>query len=155
MISPETLRRFPFFFGLDESQLKALAMIADHSDLAQGATIFDEENPADKFYLLVDGSVDLYIKSEEENNPASRREFAVGDINPGEVFGIGSLFEPYKYNVTARCSVPCVVLEFDSLSLRAIFQVDKYFAYQFLLHASKALMDRLTAARVQLAAAWS
>jgi CRP-like cAMP-binding protein len=155
MISPETLRRFPFFFGLDESQLKALAMIADQSDLASAPTIFEEGNPANKFYLLVDGSVDLYVKSEEEYNPASRREFAVGEINPGEVFGIGTLLEPYKYSVTARCPVNCVVLEIDGLSLRAIFQVDKIFAYLFMLHTSKALIERLTSARVQLAAAWS
>ena len=31
MISIETLRRFPFFNGLDEAQLQALAMLADEN----------------------------------------------------------------------------------------------------------------------------
>ena len=92
MISIETLRRFPFFNGLDEAQLQALAMLADENKADAKELIFEEGSAANKFYFLVSGNVDLYIKSEEENDPGSRRDYAVGEINPGEVLGIQRAF---------------------------------------------------------------
>ncbi len=155
MISPEVLRRFPFFFGFDDSQLKALAMIAEEQEIEPKSTLFEEGQPAQKFYLLLSGSVDLYVKSEEENNPASRRDFAVGEVNPGEVFGISTLLEPYQYQVSARSPLAGQMIEFDGVALRALLQIDKGFGYQLMLQTSKSLMSRLAATRVQLAAAWA
>jgi CRP/FNR family transcriptional regulator, cyclic AMP receptor protein len=155
MISPEFLRRFPFFFGFDDVQLKALAMIADQREAAEKETIFEEGAPAHKFYLLVDGSIDLYIKSEEENNPASRRDFAVGEINPGEAFGFSTLLEPYIFSVTARSAVTSKIIEFDGANLKALIEDDKGFGYQLLLQVSRSLVERLYSTRVQLGAAWA
>jgi len=155
MISPEILRRYPFFYGFDDTQLKAVAMITDERELSANTTLFEEGTPAQKLYLLVDGSIDLYIKSEEENNPGSRRDFAVGEINPGEVFGISALLEPYIFSVSTRSARGSKLIEFDGASLRALIQVDKPFAYQLMLQTTKALMGRLNSTRVQLAAAWA
>lgn len=155
MISPEILRRFPFFYGFTDAQLKALAMIAEERDLSADTAIFEEGNPAQKFYLLVDGSIDLYIKSEEENNPGSRRDFPVGEINPGEVFGIATLFEPYVFSVTTRSANASKLIEFDGPSLRALTQVDLSLAYQLMQQSARTLLGRLNSTRVQLAAAWA
>lgn len=155
MISPEKLRRFPFFVGFDDAQLKALAMIAEEHTVEAKATLVDEGKPAQKFFLLVDGSIDLYIKSEEANDPASRRDFAVGEINPGEVFGISTVLEPYIYATTVRSATASQVIEFDGAALRELMQHDKAFAHQLMLQIAQALMSRLNSTRVQLAAAWA
>ena len=97
MISPEILRRYPFFGSLSDAQIKAMAMIAEEETISKGAVICEEGKPARAFYLLVDGGVSLYYKSDEEFNPKSRKDFLVGEINPGEVFAISALVEPYKY----------------------------------------------------------
>jgi CRP/FNR family transcriptional regulator, cyclic AMP receptor protein len=155
MISPEVLRRFPFFFGFDDSQLKALAMIAEEYEVDKYATIFGEGEPARKFYLLAEGSIDLFVKSEEQNNPASRKEFSVGEINPGEVFGINSILEPYQHGFTERAGQTSKIIEFDGAALRALIEVDKNFAYRLILQIAKSLMERLYSTRVQLGAAWA
>ncbi len=155
MISPEKLRRFPFFVGFDDAQLKALAMIADEHEVGAKITFFEEGHPAQKFFLLVDGSIDIYIKSEEDNDPASRRDFAVGEINPGEVFGISAVLKPYIHNTTMHSAVNSKVIEFDGAALRALMQSDQGFAHQIMLQIAQALMGRLNSTRVQLAAAWA
>ncbi len=155
MISPEVLRRFQFFSGLEDHQLKALAMIAEERAVEANATLFEEGSPAKKLYLLCNGSVDLYIKSEEENVPASRRDFAVGEINPGEVFGFSTLLEPQRGRVTARCAGRGDLIEFDGAAVNALMQVDKGLAYLFMFHTANTLMERLISTRVQLAAAWA
>ena len=154
MISLETLRRFPFFNGLDEAQLQALAMLADENKADAKELIFEEGSAANKFYFLVSGNVDLYIKSEEENDPGSRRDYAVGEVNPGEVLGISALLEPFVYRVTARTAQASHWIEFDAVGLRAVSQVDQRLAYQLTLQVAIALMERLQSTRVQLAAAW-
>ncbi len=155
MISPEKLRRFPFFVGFDDVQFKELAMIAEEYEVGARATLFEEGQPAQKFYLLVDGSIDIYIKSEEENDPASRRDFAVGEVNPGEVFGISALLEPNVYGTTMRSAITSKVIEFNGEALRALMQNDRSFAQQLMLQIAQALMSRLNSTRVQLAAAWA
>jgi hypothetical protein len=42
MISPELLRRYPFFGLLTEAQLKAIAMIAQETNFTDGTQIFKE-----------------------------------------------------------------------------------------------------------------
>ena len=66
MISPEILRRYPFFGALSDAQIKAIAMIAEEEQYAKGAVICEEGQPAKAFYLLLEGGVCLYYKSEEE-----------------------------------------------------------------------------------------
>jgi CRP-like cAMP-binding protein len=155
MISPELLRRFPFFAGFNDNQLKSLAMIAEENNVLAHATIFEEGKKAENFFILISGSVDLSIKSEEVNTPGSMREFAVGEINPGEVFGINALLEPYKHGFTERAAQDCKLIEFDGLALRTLMEEDKDLAYQLMLQISRTLIDRLYSTRIQLAAAWA
>jgi len=155
MISPEVLRRFPVFVGFNDAQLKALAMIADERELEANKLIFEEGASAKKLYLLVNGSIDLYMKSEEEYDPTSRRDFSVGEINPGELFGISSLLDPPKYSVAAISAQASTLIEFDANALRALAQEDNYFAYNMMHQIMKSLIQRLKSTRVQLAAAWA
>ena len=47
MISPELLRRHPFFSPFNDRQLKALAMISEGENVEAGQTIIKEGHPAD------------------------------------------------------------------------------------------------------------
>jgi CRP/FNR family transcriptional regulator, cyclic AMP receptor protein len=155
MISPEILRKFPYFYGFSDTQLRELAMNAEAVETTKGNNVFEEGQSAEKFYLLVDGSIDLYVKSEEEYDPASRRDFSVGEVNPGETFGFSALWEPYRFQLTAKAAQNSQLIEFDGSGLSEIMKTDKEFAYTFMEHAAKALMERLSYTRIQLAAAWA
>ena len=60
MISPELLRRFPFFNFMDEAQLKAVAMIAEELTYEKDEVIVEAGKPADHFFFLIDGDVAYY-----------------------------------------------------------------------------------------------
>ena len=155
MISPELLRRYPFFGPFGDEQLKEIAMLADEVTVDAGEQLFEECETADTLYLLLEGSIDLYYKSEEEYHPKDSKEFSVGEINPGEIFAISAVINPYVLNATARVSRKAHLVKFNAKALRELFEKDPRMGYIAMHQVTKAIMERLAYTRVQLAAAWA
>jgi CRP-like cAMP-binding protein len=153
MVSPELLRRYPYFAKLTDTQLRAIAMIAEETSCDTGSALLQEREPADWFFILIEGGIDLTYKSEETYHPKTSKVFQVGEVNPGEVFGISSLVEPFLYNATATASLRCRVIKFDAKALRALADLDCSLGYNLMQQVAKAVMERLTYTRIQLAAA--
>ena len=153
MISPELLRRYPYFARLSDVQLRAIAMLADEMDAAQDSILLEERAPADWLFLLIEGSIDLSYKSEEPYHPKTTKIFPVGEINPGEIFGISSLVEPHQYNATATASKDSKIIRIDAKALRTLADLDCSLGYVLIQQVAMAIMDRLASTRVQLAAA--
>jgi len=153
MISPELLRRFPFFGNLENSQLVAISIIAEEETFNNGDTIFQERSPAESLFLLEEGSIDLYFTVVDNFHPELRQEFSIGEINPGEPFGISALIEPYVLTATARVSSPSRVIRINAAALRATMDTDQSLAYTLMQKIAKAAIDRLNDTRIQLAAA--
>ena len=107
MISPELLRRYPFFGQLSDANLKALAMVSELEEVKAGTPIFAEGQPAEFMYFLLEGSIDLTYAVGEGLNPKTRKIFEVGEINPEEVFGISALVEPFTINANGTAAVDC------------------------------------------------
>lgn len=149
MISPELLRRYPFFCCLDDAQQKAVAMIAEEISVPAGTVLFEEGQPADTLYFLLEGSVDLYFTVPGEGSKPGK-EFWVGEINPGEPLGISALIEPYRLTAMARAGAPSRLLKVNAAALRALCEVDNRMAYALMRQVAKAAMERLHATRVQM-----
>lgn len=155
MISPELLRRYPFFAPYSDAQLREIAMLSDEITAEAGTTLFEECQAADWFYLLIDGGIDLYYKSEEQYHPKTKKEFSVGEINPGEVVAISAMIDPYVLNATARVSKDSRLIKTDAKAFRALFKKDPQLGYITMHQIAKSTMERLAFTRVQLAAAWA
>lgn len=155
MISPELLRSYPFFGQLDESQLREIAMIAEDVPLKNGDVVFHEGDPADSLYFLLEGCIDLYFTLSGSGQNAPDKGIPVGEINPGEPFGISALIEPHLLTATALATGSGRMLKIDATALRLLIQKDRRLAYQLTHQAAKAAITRLHATRVQLAAAWA
>jgi CRP-like cAMP-binding protein len=153
MISPELLRRYRFFGPLDDAQLKAIAMISDETAPAPGGTLLENEQPAQALYLLIEGSVELWYVAADKHEQGLRKEFYIGDVNPGEVFGISALIEPYHYTSTVRAKNGCRVIRIDAAALRALCEVDTRLSYSLIRQIASAAIERLQDTRVQLLAA--
>ena len=149
MISPEVLRRYPFFCCLNEDQQKAIAMVTEELHVDAGKELFLEGQPVQALYLLMEGSVDLYYSASSE----PKDQFLVGEINPGEPFAISAMIEPYTFTATARVAAPSRVLRIDAKALRALCEVDCRMGYQLIKQIAAMSLERLHFARVQLAAA--
>jgi CRP-like cAMP-binding protein len=155
MISPELLRRFPFFAPFTEEQLKEFALISEECSSLDGDLIFVERHTAEKLCLLLEGGIDLIYTSEEAYHPKTKKEFLVGEINPGDIFGISSLAYPYILNATARVSRSAKYIEIDAAALRKLLDDDPSMGYFAMQQVTKVLIERLAYTRVQLAAAWA
>ena len=60
MISPEILRRYPYFAGIDDAILRQLAMIAEEkSGIPAGTRLFDEGQPVKYLGIIVSGEVNI------------------------------------------------------------------------------------------------
>ena len=73
MISPELLRRFPFFGFLDDMQLKEVAMLAEEIDVEQGTNIFEGEQPAAGLYVMVGRQHRSELQGRRSRGPQDRQ----------------------------------------------------------------------------------
>jgi len=152
MVSPEQLRRYPFFTGLDNTHLKAIAMVADEIAFQKGESLYESDKDADALFVLVDGIVEHYFSVVNSPDPKLRKEFYLSDITPGEVFGLSSMIEPYKHTTTARCAREGHAIRIQTASLLTLGELDSKFAYSFMYQVARSLSDKLESTRVQLAA---
>jgi CRP-like cAMP-binding protein len=154
MISPETLRRYPIFGIFNENQLKQLAMVTNQLSLEKGNILFNQNEKANALYFLVEGNIDLFQIAQEEIRPEKKKEYLVGEINPGELFGISTVIEPNIYTAGAKAHLSSKVLVINGIELRSLMDTDPIFAKSVLHQTSKQLLQRLNSNRIQLAAAW-
>jgi CRP-like cAMP-binding protein len=153
MISPELLRRYPFFGLLTDAQLKAIAMIAQEVNFSGGTQLFKEGDRANTLYLLLQGSVDLYYTVETEGTLDFSKEFLIGEINPGDAFGISALMDPYTFTATAKADQDVRAIAMDAVAMRSLLDETPNMACVIMYQVAKAYAERLRSTRIQLAAA--
>jgi CRP-like cAMP-binding protein len=153
MISSELLRRFPFFNFMTDTQLKAVAMIAEEKDYEIGNSIVEANAPANSLFFLIEGSAAYYYIVTTEHDPYYKQEYYISDFNPGEILGISALIDPYIYTAAVRVEKPCKLIKIDALALRALCEVDTKLSCGLMYAIAKAAMERLQHTRVQLIAA--
>lgn len=76
----EKLRRVPMFARLPKSKLKLLAFASESISFADGEIMFNEGDPADAAYVIMDGEAD--ILSQTDTGPA-----VVGTLHSNELVG--------------------------------------------------------------------
>ncbi len=150
MVSPELLRRYPFFASLDEKQLEAIAEISQEKSHSKGTLLVKENTNATVLALLMEGDIDLIFSGGGEGAISNA---LVGSIAPGEVYGVSSLIDPYRYTATAKATIPVKVIEVDGLALRALVEKDWKMGYIMMRNVAIAVLERLRYTQVELAAA--
>ena len=82
MINPDRLHRLAFFGLFDEERCKALAEIADEEEVPQGITLFEEKQPSNALFFLIEGYIDLYQKTFDTYYPSLTKDLLVGAVHP-------------------------------------------------------------------------
>ncbi|MGQ9681819.1 MAG: Crp/Fnr family transcriptional regulator [Anaerolineae bacterium] len=144
MVSPELLRRYPFFSGLDEERLVFLAKAAREESVAPGEYFFQDGDTLNNLYILVDGEVVITATL-----PAQKREIVLSTISPGEVFAWSALVPPYQATSAAKAVSPCRVIALDCAPLRARFDEDCALGYVIMARLAQVMRDRIRAMRME------
>jgi CRP-like cAMP-binding protein len=147
MISPETLRRFPLFAGIDSMLLKDVAMIADEIEVAAGEWIFEEGEIADALYVIASGAVDLKIRTQPDQNAYECIDMST--LPTPNVLGWSALVSPYKYTLCALASSDVKLIKIDSDSLLGLMSDNAELGHLLMTGLAGALGKRLTDLRVQ------
>ncbi len=153
MVSPELLRRYPFFAFMTHDQLRAVAMITDEIAIDADVVLFESGQNANELYLLRDGNVELHVVVVDERGMEKRQDFLVGMINPGELVGVSAMIRPYKYTTAAIVTEASHLLKINAFALRLLCEDDARLAAEWQSRISEVTLERLQAARVQLLAA--
>jgi CRP-like cAMP-binding protein len=149
MISPELLRRYPFFAGLTADHLRGIAMIANEVSYPAQTLIFREGEEASYLYVLVEGEVELLYSGGNEGVIA---DTYVGSVVKGEVFGNSTMIAPFRLSASARSEGPVHTIQIEAAGLRAMCEVDHGLGYILMQHLTQVLTLRLHECRIQLAA---
>jgi CRP-like cAMP-binding protein len=177
MVAPDLLRSYPFFAGLSDAQLAAVARLGEHVRMLAGEAIFFEGEPADAFHLVLEGEVALYHDVEAQGAAHQRSTSAmqrliesganvpllegetevysdmlVGTVTPGHVAGISALIEPHRYAATGRALRSGRLVRLDARRLRGQFESDPALGCALLQAMGSVARERLRAAREQLVA---
>jgi CRP-like cAMP-binding protein len=153
MIALEHLQRLPFFMFMNEKQLKAVSTIAWELRFDTGDEICEAHTPSDALYFLTEGSLLYYMVVISEYQPDYRKEYFIGLVNPGEIFGISSLIGPrHLHTATLRAEKPSCVIKIDGAALKVLCEADVYLSLGLMEAVAKTAMSRLEMTRVQLVA---
>lgn len=150
MVSPELLRRYPFFSGLSAEQITALAKAADEITLEDGSCLFREGEALHSLYLVIEGRVAVTMDLPELGSRAAiqlpdspMRETVVSTISAGAVVAWSALVPPYIATSGARTDGACRLLTLDCRDLRESFAQDAHFGYMMLIKVAQAARDRI------------
>jgi len=109
------VRGIPLFSGLSERAFQALGERMRAVEVAAGETLFIQDEPADRFMILLDGWVKLYRLSEDG------AEAVVNVVAPGETFAEAAMFAQGSFPVCAEAvtAARCLSIAADDFAVAA------------------------------------
>jgi CRP/FNR family transcriptional regulator, cyclic AMP receptor protein len=147
MISPERLRKQPHCAGAPDDLLRKVAMLTAERPFGKGEVLFEEGGRATHLLFLEAGEVNIVFTL------GSGNEVTVDSLVAGDVLAWSALLEPHVLTArgVGRSAGMCLAVEAEGL--RKLCAEHPAYGYIMMTQVAKTLRDRLTATRVQLAAA--
>lgn len=142
MVTPGWLKKTELFGALETSQLEDILSHSTVVSFPEGKTIFHQGDEAMSLYLLIEGCVELTAQGGERTDLMTTRI-----EREGLTFGMPSLIEPYRYNVTATTTKASTILVIDAWYLRQRFEQDPKMGVGILRKLAFVYFERLNRMR--------
>lgn len=133
------IARHPLFEGLGTRQLEALADLTMETRFVPGEYLFRRQDPANRFYLILEGKVELELASTKDGMRVIQM------AGPGDCLGLTWLFEPYSFHLSARTVEPTRAIFFYGTKLRQRCEDDHDLGYEIVKRVAEAAIQRLSA----------
>jgi CRP-like cAMP-binding protein len=138
MVSPELIRRYPYFSGISIERLNMLANMAEEIEYEPDFHFHHEGDDIDKVYIIVEGDISLVTSF-----PQQDKEVVINTLSTGDVFGWTSLLPPFTAGAGAKSNSKCKLIEFKSSQLREKFEDDYEFGYLMMTKIAQIIRERL------------
>jgi CRP-like cAMP-binding protein len=136
----ESLPDHPLFVGLTVPFRQILAESAIRADFEAGDKVVEAGEPANGFYLVIRGTVDL-------ESPQYQRATRVQTIVAGDILGWSWLFPPYYWHFNAIAREPVQTIFFYGSRLHRQCDLNHDFGYALVKGMSQLLLGHLAADR--------
>ena len=143
-LTDQRLADHPFLKGFSEEHLKILEDCSMKRVFEKGEVIFCEGDLANRFYLILNGSVAL--ESKREGEPP----VLIQSIGPGDVLGWSWLFPPYNWHFDARAIERTEAIFLYGTRIRAKCEEQPALGYELLKRIAHVMVQRLQATRKQI-----
>jgi len=145
---PEMLRaeiaRQPFFAGLIPRHLDELVESALMMQFEPGQQVFREGEPANRFYLILEGKVALECDGKEGGT------ISIETLGPGQDLGWSWLLPPHILHFSARAIEPTKLLFFYGVRLREKCEADHDLGYELMKRVGQVFVRRLESTQRKL-----
>jgi CRP-like cAMP-binding protein len=129
------LKQADLFWGLSQDFIRHLTAEATKQTFLPGDKVFCVDDPADYFYVLIQGKIRLLVGQ-------SGQGVYISD-QIGEAFGWSALIGRDKYSATCICDQTAVLLRFDKDHVLRLLDQAMESAAIFFKHLAGALGNRL------------
>ncbi|MFI8961668.1 cyclic nucleotide-binding domain-containing protein [Streptomyces sp. NPDC053493] len=121
-----------------------LMAFADDVYFEAGHRLFEEQDRAERFWIVKTGAITLDAKVPGRGRPV------IETLRHGELVGLSWLFPPYLCQSGAEAMTPVRAYEFDATAVRSLIRTDPDFGFAATYWVGQILAHRLHVTRVRL-----
>jgi CRP-like cAMP-binding protein len=125
------LKENNLFKGIDERIINILANISETVSVPAETVIFAEGMQSDAMFIIVSGRVDVIKDTQDE------KESVIGELSPGDVMGVLSLFQDGNRAVTVKAKEPVALVTITKENFEYLVKNNIHAAYQVLLSVTQ------------------
>jgi CRP-like cAMP-binding protein len=137
-LKPGHLKRIKSLALLDDAQLAAFMNHVEVVNLAQAATLFQEGQPGDSMFLILEGQMRVLIQKRNSDEFLLLRILEAGDA-----FGEIALLNQAPRSATLEAAQSSVLIKISAAALQKLLTEQPAVAAQFLYHLAKTLGRQL------------
>lgn len=134
----KALRESDIGDGLSDAALERIADISNLLHLTKGEVLTEEGAEGHHAYIILSGTVEVQLSSNDMSNPAATRT-----LHPGSIIGEMSILEASKRTARTIAAEPSTLLCLLDEELWTVFDADPVAGYLFMRNLSRVLSRRL------------
>ncbi len=135
----ELLKRARIFEGCTPQHLEDIGKICERVTFKEGERIFEAKAPAEYFYIVSEGVVNLCCNVNHYN---ALSELAFERNHKGEAFGWSALVEPYTYTLSAIAVRDSELLKISGMKIKKMSTNDHHFGFLLLGNLTQIIGER-------------
>lgn len=143
MVTPETLADTSLFGGLPDDTLTAIADLCHEETFAAGMTVFGEGRPAERVYLLQEGTVGLLVSLTSRPTPLIISLLK----SPSQAFGWSAVVGLDHYTATAQAVTDVRVIVLDGHALMTYLEQNPVVGFEVMRQVAQVVSYRLGSIR--------
>ncbi|OGH96679.1 MAG: hypothetical protein A2104_03250 [Candidatus Melainabacteria bacterium GWF2_32_7] len=136
-LDPEELAQIPFFYDIEECDLKALSEIIRVRNVMKNKYIFKEGDSSSEMYIILEGTVNILKTNKKEN------EELLAQIKSPQVFGEIALISRGRRSASAYAVTDLILAELSCYKFEQLIEINPRAAVNVVKKIASTLSSRL------------